>query len=68
MGPARPADEDYEVKLFGVQLFQATPRAVKIKKEMCIVELVPDAKSKKEADAMQALMDRIEGEEKLTWP
>lgn len=35
---------------------------------MCIVELVPDAKSKKEADAMQALMDRIEGEEKLTWP
>jgi len=34
---------------------------------MCIVELVPDAKSKKEADAMQALMDRIEGEEKLTW-
>jgi solute carrier family 8 (sodium/calcium exchanger) len=34
---------------------------------MCIVELVPDAKSKKEADAMQTLMDRIEGEEKLTW-
>jgi hypothetical protein len=34
---------------------------------MCIVELVPDAKAKKEADAMQQLMDRIEGEEKLTW-
>lgn len=34
---------------------------------MCIVELVPDAKSKKEADAMQALMDRIDSEEKLTW-
>jgi solute carrier family 8 (sodium/calcium exchanger) len=30
--------------LFGVQLFQAHPRAVKIKKEMCIVELVADAK------------------------
>jgi len=53
--------------LFGVQLFAAEPRAVKIKKEMCIIELVPDAKSKKEADAMQALMDKIDNEEKLTW-
>merc|ERR1712195_403164 len=42
-------------------------RAAKIKKEMCIIELVPDAKSKKEADAMQALMDKIDNEEKLTW-
>jgi len=53
--------------MFGVQLSQPFPRATKIKREMCIVELVPDAKSKKEGDAMQQLMDRIEGEEKLTW-
>jgi len=65
--PARPADEKFEVKMFGVQLSQPFPRATKIKREMCIVELVPDAKSKKEGDAMQQLMDRIEGEEKLTW-
>ena len=65
--PARPDNEDFEVKLFGVQLFAAAPRAVKILKQMCIVELVPDAKSKKEADAMQSLMDRIDSEDKLTW-
>jgi len=41
--PARPADEKFEVKMFGVQLSQPFPRATKIKREMCIVELVANA-------------------------
>jgi len=53
--------------LFGVQLSDPHPRVVKINKDTCIVELVSDVKAKKQADALQDLMDKIDSEEKLTW-
>lgn len=46
-----PKDEDEVAgeinKCFGIQLDHAKPSAVKIKSPMLIVELVPDARSKK---------------------
>ena len=50
-----PRDE-----IFGVQIFEAHPAAVKIsKKDTCIVEIVTDAETKKQAEALQQLLDRI---------
>lgn len=44
-----PRDE-----IFGVQLYDAHPAAVKIsKKDTCIVEIVTDAETKKQAEALQ---------------
>jgi hypothetical protein len=54
-------------KCFGIQLDHAKPSLVKIKSPMLIIEIVKDSKSKKEGDAIQALMDKIDKEEKLTW-
>jgi len=53
--------------LFGIQLSDPHPRVVKIKRDTCIVELVSDVKAKKQADALQDLMDKIDSEEKLSW-
>jgi hypothetical protein len=53
--------------LFGVQLSEPHPRIVKILRDTCIIELVSDSKSKKQADALQDLMDKIDSEEKLSW-
>lgn len=40
---------------------------MKIKKDTCIVEFVQDSASKKQADALQELMDKIDQQEKLSW-
>jgi len=57
--------EEGEVRdeIFGVQLFEAEPIAVKIsKKDMCVVEIVNDAEAKKKAEALQQLLQRINSE------
>jgi len=65
------ADEDEIVdrdEVFGLQIYEATPDAVKIsKKDTCVIELVTDADAKKQAEALQALLDRINREEEVTW-
>jgi len=58
-----PRDE-----IFGVQIYDAQPAAVKIsKKDTCIVEIVTDAETKKQAEALQQLLERINQQEKITW-
>jgi len=57
--------EEGEVRdeIFGVQLFEAEPIAVKIsKKDMCVVEIVNDAEANKKAEALQQLLQRINSE------
>ena len=52
-------DEERD-EIFGVQLYDAAPAAVKIsKKNICTVEIVTDVMRKKEAEALQQLLDRI---------
>lgn len=54
--------------MFGVQLFDAQPTAVKIsKKDTCIVEIVTDAETKKQAEALQQLLEKINEQENITW-
>ena len=55
-------------EVFGVRLSNAQPSVVKIsKKDSLIVEIVTDAETKKQADALQQLLDRINREENITW-
>lgn len=55
-------------EVFGVKIFDATPAVVKIsKKDRIIVEIVTDAETKKQAEALQQLLDRINREENITW-
>ena len=55
-------------EVFGVKIFDAKPDVVKIsKKDRIIVEIVTDAETKKQAEALQQLLDRINREEKITW-
>lgn len=67
--PPPGPDEDRPANnlLFCVQLSDPYPRVVKVKRDTLIIELVADSKAKKQADALQELMDRIDSEEKLTW-
>ena len=64
-------DEDENTvrdEIFGVKLFDADPSIVKIsKKDTCIVEIVTDAERKKQAEALQQLLDRINREEHTSW-
>jgi hypothetical protein len=53
--------------MFGIKLSDPQPRVCKIKRDTLIVELVADQKQKKQADALQELLDKLEDEEKLTW-
>lgn len=47
-------EDEVRDEIFGVQLFDAEPVAVKIsKKDICIVEIVNDAEAKKKAEALQ---------------
>ena len=55
-------------EVFGVKIYDAQPSVVKIsKKDRIIVEIVTDAETKKQAEALQQLLDRINREEKITW-
>lgn len=53
--------------MFGIKLSDPEPRVCKIKRDTLIIELVADQKQKKQADALQELLDKLEDEEKLTW-
>jgi len=53
--------------MFGIRLDNAKPSAVMIKSPMLVVELVPDKQAKKEGDAIQAIMDKVDNAEKITW-
>jgi len=58
-----PRDE-----IFGVQLFKAEPAGVKIsKKDTCLVEIVTDAETKKQAESLQQLLAKINEQENITW-
>jgi len=54
-------------EIFGIKLFDPT-NGVKIsKRDVCHVELVKDAKSARQAQALQSLLKKIENEEKTSW-
>jgi hypothetical protein len=53
--------------IFGIRLFDPS-HGVKIsKRDVCIIELVQDAKTVRQADALQSLLDKITAEEQITW-
>ena len=55
-------------EIFGLKIFNAQPSVVKIsKKDQIIVEIVTDAETKKQAEALQQLLDRINREENISW-
>ena len=55
-------------EIFGVQLYDAEPAAVKIsKKDTCIVEIVNDAQAKKQQDALEQLLNRINANANISW-
>ena len=55
-------------EVFGVKIFNPKPDIVKIsKKNSILVEIVTDAETKKQAEALQQLLDRINREENITW-
>ena len=55
-------------EIFGVKIFNPQPSVVKIsKKDQIIVEIVTDAETKKQAEALQQLLDRINREENISW-
>jgi len=54
-------------EIFGVKLYDPT-NGVKIsKRDVCHVELVKDAKSARQAQALQSLLKKIENEENTSW-
>ena len=66
----REDDEEDTVRdeIFGIKLYDPQPQIVKIsKKDIQIVEIVTDAESKRQADSLQQLLDRINREEKTSW-
>ena len=67
--PRPDLDEDTKRdEIFGVKIFDPAPSVVKIsKKDRIIVEIVTDAETKKQAEALQQLLDRINREENITW-
>merc|ERR1712151_486272 len=61
-------EEEKRDEVFGVKIFNAQPSVVKIsKKDRILVEIVTDAETKKQAEALQQLLDRINREENITW-
>jgi len=61
-------DGDKRDEVFGVKIFNPKPDVVKIsKKNSILVEIVTDAETKKQAEALQQLLDRINREENVTW-
>ena len=62
------AEDEKRDEVFGVKIFNAQPSVVKIsKKDRIIVEIVTDAETKKQAEALQQLLDRINREENITY-
>ena len=60
-------DEERD-EIFGLKLYDAEPSAVKIsKKDTIVVQIVTDSEKKKQAEALNQLMERIQREEKITW-
>lgn len=51
-----------------MKLYDAEPIAVKVsKKDTAIVEIVTDVDHKRQAEALQQLLERINREENITW-
>lgn len=55
-------------EIFGLKLFDAEPAAVKIsKKDTAIIEIVTNAEQRKQSEALQQLLERINREEQISW-
>lgn len=55
-------------EIFGVKLYDAFPAAVKIsKKDTQVIEIVTDATKKKQTEALQQLLEKIERQENIGW-
>jgi len=53
--------------IFGVELHSPSNGVKLSARDVCLIELVKDAKSARQADALNSLLKRIESEEKITW-
>lgn len=61
------ADGEERDEIFGLRLYNPT-HGVKIsKRDVCHIELVKDAKSARQAQALQSLLKKIENEEHTSW-
>lgn len=62
-------DKDEERnEMFGLKLYDAEPVAVKIsKKDTVMIEIVTDSDQKRQNEALQQLLERINREEQITW-
>ena len=61
-------EDEKRDEVFGVKIFNANPPIVKIsKKDSIIVEIVTDAETKKQAEAIQQLLDRMNREYNTSW-
>ena len=61
-------EEEERDEIFGLKLYDADPSAVKIsKKDTAVIQIVTDSEKKKQAEALNQLMERIQREEKITW-
>lgn len=55
-------------EIFGVKIFDASNAGVKIsKKDTCVVEIVTDGNKRKQTEAIQQLLDKINRSENITW-
>jgi len=60
-----PVERD---EILGLKIYEPHPNIVKIsKKDIQIIEIVTDAETKKQADSLLQLLDRIKREEKTSW-
>jgi solute carrier family 8 (sodium/calcium exchanger) len=57
---------DYD-GMFGLELHSPTTGVKLSARDVCLIELVKDAKSARQAEALTSLFARIEGQEHITW-
>jgi len=60
--------EEERNEIFGLKLFGAEPAEVKIsKKDTLVIQIITDEAKKKQAEALNQLLERINREERITW-
>ena len=65
---AREDPEEERDEIFGLKIYGAEPSGVKIsKKDTAIIEIVTDSEQKRQNEALQQLLERINREEKITY-
>ena len=65
---AREEPEEERDEIFGLKIYGAEPSGVKIsKKDTAIIEIVTDSEQKRQNEALQQLLERINREEKITY-